>query len=100
MVAGWCRQCQTDSFQEGAVQERDTTRRRREAGWRGEGGEREAARGLAGRPPKVRQGTGTGWGMGMRRMNGEGDADDACGGDVVVCGVMMWWRWWCAVVTD
>ena len=44
------------------------------------GGRRDAARGLAGRPPKVRQGTGTGWGMGMRGAD-----------ELVKVMRMMWW---------
>ena len=51
-------------------------------GWR-----REAARGLAGRPPKVRQGTGTGWGMVMVGLD-----------EMVKVMQMMWW--WCVVVVE
>ena len=46
-------------------------------GWR-----RDAARGLAGRPPKVRQGTGTGWGMVMKGVD-----------ETAKVMRMMWW-WW------
>ena len=44
------------------------------------GGRWDSARGLAGRPPKVRQGTGTGWGMGMRSAD-----------ELVKVMRMMWW---------
>ena len=50
-------------------------------GWR-----RDAARGLAGRPPKVRQGTGTGWEMVMKGVDETAK----------VMRMMRWW--WCVVV--